>query len=212
MKPRLRSTFEEVNSTAAAPGLMSQPEASFFALCEQYCDVVHACHPYPTAPMQLSPEESAVLLHAANHIAKKMDTVKKNHERLEKETIDSTAARDQGFVRPQVLLLAPMRSIALPAMLRFAALAQRENRYNILRNIALILARATTPCIEPLTAEMCRNDSIRGKQQLMKEFSEDVPTRKDVVRPADHKAMFSGNSDDHFQVGIKVTQGSVRFI
>lgn len=44
----------------------------------------------------------------------------------------------------------------------------------------------------------------------MNEFSEEVAVRRDVVRPDDHKAMFSGNSDDHFRVGIRVTQGSVR--
>lgn len=207
MKPRLRSTFEDMNKNAESPGLLSQPEASFFALCEQYCDVVHSCHPYPTAPMQLSSEECAALLHATNHVCKKMDNVKKNHERMHDISVDTTAARDQGFVRPLVLFLAPMRSIALPVMLRFAALAQRENRYYpSLRPVS-----ASCDLNMQQTVHMCRHDSIKGKQQLMKEFSEEAPTRKDVVRPADHKAMFSGNSDDHFRVGIKVTQGSVRF-
>jgi hypothetical protein len=128
MKPRLRSTYAEINGNTEHPNVMSRPEALFFSLCEQYSDIVHTCHPYPSAAQQLSPEESAALLHAANHVCKKMDIVKKNHERLEKEAVDSIAARDQGFVRPQVLLLAPMRSIALPVMLRFAALAQRETR------------------------------------------------------------------------------------
>ena len=95
------STFEDVNSEAESPASLSLPEASFFALCERYCDIVHCCHPYATVPQELSSEESAALLHTANHVCKKMDTVKKNHERLEKEIVDSTAARDQGFVGPK---------------------------------------------------------------------------------------------------------------
>lgn len=37
--------------------------------------------------------------------------------------------------------------------------------------------------------------------------------KKDVIRPAEHKALFSGtNTDDHFCLGIKVTRGAVRCV
>lgn len=142
-----------MNSEAASPATLSQPEARFFSLCERYCDIVHSCHPYATAPLQLSPEESAVLLHATNHVCKKMDAVKKNHERLDGDAVESTAARDQGFVRPQVLLLAPMRSIALPVMLRFAALAQRENRCQAPSLACLGLSH--NRCMQPTAHRAC---------------------------------------------------------
>lgn len=123
----LRSRHAELNKSSESCGI-PEGEAAFLGLCDQYCDIVHSCHPYPTAAMQLSAEESAVLLHAARHVCIKMDAVKRNNAGLEAGTVDSAAARDQGFVRPQVLLLAPMRSVALPIILHFAALAQRGNR------------------------------------------------------------------------------------
>lgn len=60
---------------------------------------------------------------------------------------------------------------------------------------------------------LCRHDSIQGKERLLKEFSaeEGSGLRKDVNRPEEHKALFSGtNTDDHFCFGIKVTRGAVR--
>lgn len=72
------------------------------------------------------------------------------------------------------------------------------------------LSCAVTSSILP-----CRHDSIQGKERLLKEFSaaDDAVMKKDVKRPAEHKALFSGtNTDDHFCLGIKVTRGAVRYI
>jgi len=30
------------------------------------------------------------------------------------------------------------------------------------------------------------------------------------AKPADWRAMFSGNTDDHFRLGIKITRGAIR--
>lgn len=117
-------------------------EAAAFAMFHRYMDVMHMCHPYATAAGELSAEESASLLHAANHVINKMDTVKKNNHYLANSSMDKSDARDQGFVRPAVLLLVPMRCIALTIALRFASLAQRENRCvaacSLLRHVSCV--------------------------------------------------------------------------
>lgn len=106
----------------------AQSEAVAFALYNRYVDVIHVCHPYATSADLLSAEESASLLHATNHILKKMDIVKTNNQATAANSIDKCHARDQGFVRPTVLLLVPMRCIALTIALRLVSLAQREKR------------------------------------------------------------------------------------
>ena len=87
----------------------------------------------------------------------------------------------------QVLLLLPLRSMALRAALRLAALAQRETRA----------------------------DSIQGKQRLAEEFGGDEGEPEAGQRgrgcaapdkPAEHAALFAGNADDHFRFGVKITR------
>jgi Utp25, U3 small nucleolar RNA-associated SSU processome protein 25 len=162
IKPRLRSTYQDLqeqqHSGEGRSQFQSRAEASFFALCDRYFDVVHASHPYPTVAAEISPEESAALLHVTNHLLKKMDAVRKNNERIASGSLENTAARDQGFVRPIALLLVPMRSLALPLIQRLAALAQRENRYVLVVTLPGGACHASAVCtslLEPPPPHTC---------------------------------------------------------
>ena len=44
----------------------------------------------------------------------------------------------------------------------------------------------------------------------MDEEEEAEAARRDRGKPEDHRAVFQGNRDDHFRLGIKVTRQSVR--
>lgn len=90
-----------------------------------------------------------------------------------------------------MLLLLPLRSLALRAAARLAALAQSETRA----------------------------DSIQGKQRLFEEFGAPSDDEDEAPgggrggrggaaggKPAEHAALFAGNSDDHFRFGIKFTR------
>ncbi|KXZ45449.1 hypothetical protein GPECTOR_54g190 [Gonium pectorale] len=101
--------------------------------------------------------------------------------------------RDQGFTRPKVLLLLPQRNFAFRAVRRLVALAIRETR----------------------------SDSVQGKERFVEQFTDpedaqdeealDAATRARLAsKPAEHRAMFAGNLDDHFRLGIKVTKGAIR--
>ena len=97
LKPRVQANF--VRSTAATPGtasadapaFASQGSAAFYALCSQYCDIAHTCLPYPTAPHVLAPEEDSALLHMAQHLVARMDTVRRNNERIKSEEVQPGA-------------------------------------------------------------------------------------------------------------------------
>ena len=93
----------------------------------------------------------------------------------------------------QVLLLLPLRSTALRWVSRLPRLAQAETRA----------------------------DSIQHKQRFLDEFgnpggSVDMDEKgaaagvddkeKQGAKPAEHEALFSGNGDDHFRLGIRVTR------
>lgn len=89
----------------------------------------------------------------------------------------------------QVLILLPMRNMALKCILRLLQLTQKETRA----------------------------DSIQGKQRLLDDFGpgedafdgEELTERGKRVKqqqPAEHKALFDGNCDDHFRIGMKITR------
>ncbi|KAG2500344.1 hypothetical protein HYH03_001919 [Edaphochlamys debaryana] len=213
-------------------------QRSLFALLNSYADVHLPARPYPTDPGPSAPDPllDAVLLHALNHVAKTGDRIKKNNAsiqaqqdrlRLQREQQaqqgghkggpkkeeggagegDKAAAagggggveaaegtpRDQGFTRAKVLILLPQRNFAFKAVRRLVALALRETRV----------------------------DSVQGKEKFVEQFTDpddmgeeeelDPATRSRLAsKPGDHRALFAGNTDDHFRLGIKVTKGAVR--
>ena len=84
----------------------------------------------------------------------------------------------------QVLILLPMRHQALKVVTRLLELAQKETR----------------------------TDSIHGKARFLADFGLDaedaaaVEAGRKPWQPAEHAALFAGNTEDHFRMGIKITR------
>ena len=64
-----------------------------------------------------------------------------------------------------------------------------------------------------LAQKETRTDSVQGKARFLEEFGPgeaegaskaDLEARRG--RPAEHTALFAGNTDDHFRLGIKLTR------
>lgn len=117
--------------------------------------------------------------------------VLKNNERLAKlATLDTVSAfssarsiQDQGFTRPKVLILLPFRNAALIWV-------------DLLTTISLA-------------------DSIENKSRFDSEFSLpegaiDKLVQNPELYSADHVRTFSGNIDDSFRLGLKVTRKSIK--
>ncbi|KAK9917706.1 hypothetical protein WJX75_007366 [Coccomyxa subellipsoidea] len=193
---------------AEEEGVFVSPEQrAFFGLCASYKDIFFPLRPYPTITSSLEDNDAimdAYLLHCINHVSTAATLIKKNNEKLKAgASNEEDAFRDQGFTRAKVLILLPLRSVALRVVSRLLELAQKENRA----------------------------DSIQNKQRFLEDFGiaetddeddQDGGTDNGGAKtgggrggpaggtPAEHAALFGGNSDDHFRLGIKVTRGAIK--
>lgn len=133
------------------------------------------------------------VVHSVNHIYKTRDRVLKNNAKLAKFSAASTSApesaptdppevRDQGFTRPKVLILLPTRNAALEVLHTLTDIVQPEQQEN--------------------------------RKRLNEQFGLPADTEDPLLnsnKPEDFKALFAGNHDDDFKIGIKFTRKTVKF-
>ncbi|CAO1631749.1 unnamed protein product [Sympodiomycopsis kandeliae] len=132
----------------------------------------------------------AVACHAVSHAIKTRRRIMKNNERLAHAAAAGTSEnvevpRDQGFTRPKVLILAPMRNTALEW-------------------VHLLERLSGCPQID--------NKSRLEKEYNLPEGAVDKLTLPEAREryPADHLDTFRGNIDDTFQLGVKLTRKSLK--
>jgi U3 small nucleolar RNA-associated protein 25 len=162
------------------------------------------------------PELDVVLLHVINHVARSSDRIKKNNEKVsaEKERKNTfknntrdrkddagDLPRDQGFTRPKVLFLLPMRSTAMRVVSRLLKLAIRETRVDSIQNKERFLEEFGTG---DETNEL--SGAANGDDSRLNAREKAAIARK----PVEHRGLFAGNLDDHFRLGIKMTRGAIR--
>ena len=213
--PRVLERPELVNAKLAerwravtgSDGFASESQAAFYSMLASYVDVQHGDRTLVPdqgpAGQQLNDETlDAVCLHVIDHVTRTRNRVMKNNESLAKKAkagtkvLEDDLPRDQGFVRPTVLFLTPMRNIAGRAIMRLLDLCPAAHG---------------------------RNDSVNKLERIEEDFlayegsdseeEDEEPRGKKKFKPfvpADHKALFKGNTDDHFRLGLKLTKASVR--
>jgi len=205
VKERCVTRWREVAGDRLRDGsdFASREQQALFAIVSEYRDVLYPLHAYPAGPGlvgrgvagdgQADDVLDAVLLHVVNHVTKSADRVRKNNAAAEAARESAASVddipRDQGFVRPRALVLAPMRNAAHAVVARLMQLAQKETR----------------------------GDTYQGKARLEADYGagageEDEGARRGGAKPAEHRALFAGNCDDCFQVGVKMTRGAIRLM
>jgi len=209
-------------TSGSSSDFVSHKQRALFSLLSSYTDLLYPCRGYPISPLMDAPdpELDAVLLHVINHVARSSDRIKKNNEKLaaEKETkkkfknntrdfedddADDDLPRDQGFARPKVLFLLPMRSTAIRVISRLLKLAIKETRVDSIQNKERFLEEFGTGEEE---SELPGADAANGDESRLNAREKAAIARK----PVEHRGLFSGNLDDHFRLGIKLTLGAVR--
>ncbi|KAL7889197.1 hypothetical protein AOLI_G00014550 [Acnodon oligacanthus] len=141
---------------------------------------------YPEcSPVVEGPEvRRAYCLHALNHVLKANSRVLAHNARLkEAKGAEEEEFRDQGLTRPKVLILVPIRDGALRVVQTFISL------------------------LEPKGKKM----DVSNKKRFKDEFGEDPNAKPtNLHRPDDYNAVFSGNVDDHFRIGLSILKRSMR--
>ncbi|KAI3805579.1 hypothetical protein L1987_28094 [Smallanthus sonchifolius] len=191
-----------LNNYKASGGhdLHSSRQRSFFSLCNSYRDILH----HNKKPFYLKGREEdssimdAYLLHSLNHIFKTRDLVTKNDKTLAKhkeskgeEVLNSENFLDQGFTRPKVLILLPIASIAFRVINRLIQLTPEGHKVNV-------------DHIGRFSGEFGsgRSDDQEDEDGISKTW------RKS--KPLDFHALFGGNNNDHFMIGIKFTKKTIK--
>ncbi|XP_044765300.1 U3 small nucleolar RNA-associated protein 25 homolog isoform X2 [Coccinella septempunctata] len=122
-------------------------------------------------------------LHMVNHILKTRMKVLRHNTKLKNRGDDDVPDeyRDQGFVRPKVLVLLPFKSSA----------------YKVIS------------VLEKLLFPEGKKGSVMNKKRFLEEYQEDTQ-RIPIRKPEEYKMIFSGNTHDDFTMGISITRKALK--
>ncbi|XP_037341950.2 U3 small nucleolar RNA-associated protein 25 homolog [Pungitius pungitius] len=175
------------NGPAGPAGESSPLQLELLALMGSYKDLYCS----DICPVVQAPQVcSAYCLHVLNHVLKANSRVLAHNALLrEHKTQAGPGAepqdepRDQGLTRPKVLILVPFRGGALRVVQNLISLLETKGKKIMVSN----------------------------KKRFKEEFGEETDVKPHhVQRPDDYEAIFSGNVDDHFKIGISIVKGSIR--
>ncbi|XP_044140799.1 LOW QUALITY PROTEIN: U3 small nucleolar RNA-associated protein 25 homolog [Bufo gargarizans] len=185
LRKPLDSMWPSVNSSF----LTGESNPNFTALQRELFTVMNSYEDlyYPSRMATAQGEEVRHIycLHALNHVLKANAQVLSNNakKRDQKTDLDDEELRDQGLTRPKVLIVVPFRESALRVVQLFISLLEVPGR----------------------------KVDVSNKKRFKDEFGsapEDRPPN--LRRPEDYEAIFAGNIDDHFRIGLSILQKSVR--
>ncbi|XP_077245299.1 U3 small nucleolar RNA-associated protein [Tasmannia lanceolata] len=207
LKMRLYKHWLDVYNASGCRDFHSSKQRLFFSTCNSYRDVMH-CNKKPFY-LKGKEEDSSIMdayiMHSLNHVFRTRDLVKKNdsklakHQENNKETLSVEGFLDHGFTRPKVLILLPLRSIALRVVKRLIQLTPSSHRINVehfdrfLNEFGIGEAKD-----DDEMNELPSNGHVLKKSKFQKSS-----------KPIDYQILFDGNADDHFMIGIKFTKGSI---
>ncbi|XP_075719384.1 U3 small nucleolar RNA-associated protein 25 homolog [Rhinoderma darwinii] len=181
----LNSTWLRANGSLLAgqsDRIFTPLQRELFTVMNSYKDFY-----YPSRMATAQGEEirHVYCLHALNHVLKANSQVLNNNakKRDQKTGLDEEDLRDQGLTRPKVLIVVPFRESAL-------------------RVVQLLISLLEVPG---------RKVDVSNKKRFKDEFGSEPEDRPpNLKRPEDYEAIFAGNIDDHFRIGVSILQKSMR--
>ncbi|KFK43953.1 hypothetical protein AALP_AA1G196000 [Arabis alpina] len=211
IKPKLFNHWRQLYGNPEGRDFESSQRRRFFSICNSYLDILHSnkkpfYHKLPkedaSAKDASAKDEStmdAYLMHSLNHIFKTRDLVNKNESKIakhrgtaEEEILSDDGFRDQGFTRPKVLILLPMKSIAYDVVERLIQLTPESQKVNVEHRDQF-------------------NYKFGHEKGTVEGDEEKNVSNNKSSKPYDWQALFGEkNSDDDFMLGIKFTRKSIR--
>ncbi|KAK6304546.1 hypothetical protein J4Q44_G00251320 [Coregonus suidteri] len=191
----LETNWTSLNQTSNPKGAVEEVsplQLELLSLMGSYRDVYFPESSPLTKGRQV---RSAYCLHALNHVLKANSGVLGHNAQMrENQAADKAVGnkarvepqdepRDQGLTRPKVLILVPFRDGALRVVQTLISLLETKGR----------------------------KMDVSNKKRFKDEFGEEpVDTPPNLFRPDDYTAIFSGNIDDHFRIGVSILRRSIR--
>ncbi|XP_077194230.1 U3 small nucleolar RNA-associated protein 25 homolog isoform X2 [Paroedura picta] len=179
--PKVNNQF--LSKQPKSDQLFTPLQKELFCIMNSYKDLFY---PERTALRNGEEIRHVYCLHAINHILKANDQVLSNNaqRRDQKPGIEDDGFRDQGLTRPKVLIVVPFRESALRVVQVFISLLESASKKKI---------------------------DVSNKKRFKGEFGSDPDEKPpNLKRPEDYEAVFAGNIDDHFRIGVAVLQKSMR--
>ncbi|ELR52349.1 Digestive organ expansion factor-like protein [Bos mutus] len=185
----LESTWIKTNSQfLSGPQKSNSPftplQKELFLIMNSYRDLFY---PERTALKNGEEIRHVYCLHVINHILKANAQVLGNNSRRRSQKLgvgDNDDFRDQGLTRPKVLIVVPFREAALRVVQLFISLLEGDSKKKII---------------------------VSNKKRFNGEYGSNPEERPpNLKRPEDYEAVFVGNIDDHFRIGVAILQRSIR--
>uniref|UniRef100_A0A1A9W105 Digestive organ expansion factor homolog n=1 Tax=Glossina brevipalpis TaxID=37001 RepID=A0A1A9W105_9MUSC len=197
--PKTLKTASDLESVGVQPSLankvptpLNELQSELFSIINVYKDIY-----YPHRNLVNGEEVRLVYtLHAFNHILKTRACVMLNNKKIEEGNSNNglvltDAYRDQGLVRPKVLIIVPFRNSV----------------YRIISLMAnIVKAKAST-------SSSTENDqkTVMNYERFLKEFTGDsLYFPKTNPKPEDYEKTFTGNTDDNFRLGLSLTKKTLK--
>lgn len=190
VKPQIQSNITRANYSNIKDQIDKNPSAltplqkELFSIVNNYQDLY-----YPERTFANAEELRFIYcLHAVNHVLKTRTKVlhhnaKINKLRESKASDIPDTYRDQGLVRPKVLIIVPFRHCCL--------------------KIVQLL-------IDILIGEE-KGGSVMNKKRFLEDFGgHELAMPKKNPKPEDYEETFRGNTDDTFRIGLSVTKKTLK--
>ncbi|XP_057978036.1 protein NUCLEOLAR FACTOR 1 [Malania oleifera] len=192
LKPKLSKHWLDVYEKYGGKDFHSSKQRLFFSLCNSYRDILH----YNKKPFYLKGLEEDSSVMDAYIIHSTRDLVIKNDAKLAKQQDiskgDILAGEDfldHGFTRPKVLILLPFASFALRVIKRLIQLTPSSYKTNV---------------------EYMDRFCDEFGTETAEDSGDHHVFEKKSSKPSDFQALFGGNNNDHFMIGIKFTRRCIK--
>ncbi|XVE98813.1 hypothetical protein REPUB_Repub03eG0141100 [Reevesia pubescens] len=203
LKEKLYKHWLDVYKTSGGNDFHSSRQRWFFSLCNSYRDILH-CEKKPFYHKGLEEDSNvmdAYLMHSLNHIFRTRDLVRKIDAKISKhqestmeEVIPGDDFLDQGFTRPKVLILLPLRSVAFRVIERLIKLTPATSKVNVEH-------------IDRFYQDF-GSEEVEGDEEKEEQPKNAKPQKP--PKPSDHQSLFKGDTRDDFMIGIKFTRKTIK--